>query len=73
MSNYDFFVWLNLKKPETEFRVLLDRVLVWTNDVEEADGLWRARSLLDRPLEIIVGRRYSPSVESQENWKNPRS
>ncbi|HEY9644691.1 MAG TPA: hypothetical protein V6C57_29615 [Coleofasciculaceae cyanobacterium] len=46
-----------------------DRILVYTTDVEEADGLWRARRLLGgKPLEIVIGRRYTPSVETQKTW-----
>jgi hypothetical protein len=70
MYSFNFLQWLGLiNNPRSEVIPLPDRILVYTDDVEEADGLWRARRLLDgRPLEIILGRRYTPSAETQKTW-----
>ncbi|MEP0872871.1 hypothetical protein NDA01_23935 [Trichocoleus desertorum AS-A10] len=63
-----FFKWLALVKTASDVIPQSDRFTVLTDCVDEADELWRSRHLLDRPLEIIVGRRYTPSVELQKNW-----
>ena len=68
--DFNFLQWLGLiNTPTCEVIPLPDRILVYTDDVEEADGLWRARRLLSgKPVEIVVGRRYTPNVELQKTW-----
>jgi hypothetical protein len=68
MEDTNFLKWLVLVSPKSDVVPLFDRFTVFTESVHEADELWRSRHLLDRPLEIIVGRRYTPSVELQKTW-----
>ncbi len=70
MYDFNFLQWLGLiSNPRTEVIPLLDRILVYTDDIGEADAVWRARRLLSgRPVEIVVGRRYTPSVETQKTF-----
>lgn len=68
MEDSNFLKWLALATPKSDIIPQSDRFVVFTESVDEADDLWRSRHLLDKPLEIIIGRRYSPSVELQKTW-----
>ncbi|MBW4490743.1 MAG: hypothetical protein KME12_23465 [Trichocoleus desertorum ATA4-8-CV12] len=63
-----FLKWLTLVRPTSDVVPAPDRYIVYTDCVDEADDLWRSRYLLGKPLEIIIGRRYTPSVELQKTW-----
>lgn len=62
----NFLLWLTLASSQTRIIPMGTHFLVLTRDMEEADELWQQRHLSGLPVEILVGRQYTPSIEFQD-------